>query len=425
MLRGRWESASQWLRCAYQGLLASPHHQDATLGNIPKILRQSFFALLICAAADTFAGFTIAEMAGILPLYPGLILLIPGVMGMRGNIFGSFGAMLGTSLHTGEIAPPYGSSRALRQQVGGAAVRTMAMSLVLALVVKALALSVGMDTIGIHRLILISVLTGILSGGILLVITIVITTESFRKGWDPDNISVPLITAAGDLLTVPILFISVLAVFGMSDLLARVFGFLAIAISIAYVAYALLSGDTILARITRQSLPVLIVCAILSTVAGTVMGMHLDMLTSFTAVLMLIPVVNAEGGNLGGILSSQLTSAYHLGATSMERRPDQPARKSFVSLIMLSMLLFPILGLVAHLVSGAAGLVSPGMAKLLAISVLGGLIATLLAILATYYLTYLFLKVGVDPDNVVIPIITSMMDVVGTICLILVTLAVL
>ncbi len=399
-------------------------HFTSTFGNVSKIIKQSFFALFICAAADIFAGFSIARLSHLLIVYPGLIILIPSVINMRGNIFGSFGARLGTSFHTGEISSPLGTSQALRQQVLGAATQTLVMSLVLALVVKGFGLATGLVTISIYDLILVSVISGILSGAVLLVFTLSMVIQSFKKGWDPDNISVPLITAAGDIITIPILFGSAIFVSGLGDTLTKAVSFLLIMFSTAATVYGLGSGRIILTKIIRQSFPILVLSAFLSTIAGVFMGMTEEMLVTFSAVLLLIPVFNAEGGNLGGILSSQLTSAYHLGLIQMGRIPDKRTKTNFQCILLLSLLIFPILGLLAYAVSRAFSMNSLGFNQLLFICLVAGLFTTLLAILVTYYSAYFFVKIGVDPDNVTIPLITSVMDVLGTASLILVTMAV-
>ncbi|MBN1323786.1 MAG: magnesium transporter [Methanotrichaceae archaeon] len=400
-------------------ILAAPE-KHSTFGNIPKIVKQSYFALFICAASDVFAGYSIAKMAHLLAIYPGLLILVPGLMGMRGNIFGSFGAMLGTSLHTGEIALPYRSSPAMRDQVAGAAVRTLILSLMLAMIVKMFSLVAGVEIMGLHHLILVSTLTGILSGTVLLVFTSLMIAESIRKGWDPDNISLPLITAAGDITTIPLLYLSIVIVLALSDTLVAIASLAVIVLSIVAGVYSITAGRPLLARIIRQSVPILVLCAGLNTVGGIFMGFNMELLLSYAAVLMILPVINAEAGNLGGILSSQLTSAYHLGITRLEIWPDGATKRNFLSLIVLSLLLFPTLGLIAETVAIASGLSSPGIWDLVRICLVAGLAATAFAISITYYLTHIFIKVGVDPDNVVIPILCSSMDVLGTGCLILV-----
>lgn len=48
-----------------------------------------------------------------LETFPGLLVLIPGAIGMRGNIFGSFASRLSTALHIGIIDPKFNHSEEL------------------------------------------------------------------------------------------------------------------------------------------------------------------------------------------------------------------------------------------------------------------------------------------------------------------------
>ena len=43
----------------------------------------------------------LAAMTGTLEQYPGLLVLVPAAIGMRGNIFGALGSRLATSIHAG------------------------------------------------------------------------------------------------------------------------------------------------------------------------------------------------------------------------------------------------------------------------------------------------------------------------------------
>lgn len=393
-----------------------------SFGNLRQIVKQSSFALLICAGADIFAGFSLAKMAHILSLYPGLVVLIPGIMGMRGSIFGSFVARLGTSLHTGEVSPPFSSSDALRQQIRGVVAQTLAISLVLALIVKGFGFIADLEIMSLHRLIVISALSGLLSGALLLAFVLNVILKSFRAGIDPDNISVPLISATCDLITIPILFASAVAVSALTESETWFISLALIAITSVAAAYSIYAGSPHLARIFRQSFPILAICSAVSTVAGTFMGLEIDMLVAWTAMLLLIPVFNGESGNLGGILSSRLSSAYHLGITKMNRRPDELTEKNFRSILLLSLLIFPFLGILAQIVSMVFGFGSPGFWKVMLICAVAGFSITAFTIAITYYLTYFSVKIGIDPDNVVVPIITSIMDVLGTGSLILMTI---
>src|SRR3954451_6062594 len=64
-------------------------------------LRQALAALLVSSGGDLLAGLTLGAITGTLEALPGLLVLVPAAIGMRGNIFGALGSRLGTSIHTG------------------------------------------------------------------------------------------------------------------------------------------------------------------------------------------------------------------------------------------------------------------------------------------------------------------------------------
>src|SRR5439155_18173584 len=70
-----------------------------------RTLRQGFVALLISSGGDLLAGLALASMSNRLALLPGLLVLIPAAIGMRGNIFGALGSRLVTGIHAGLFTP--------------------------------------------------------------------------------------------------------------------------------------------------------------------------------------------------------------------------------------------------------------------------------------------------------------------------------
>ena len=62
-----------------------------------RTLRQGLVALVLSTAAGFVAGLTLAHLTGTLTELPGLYVLIPAAVGMRGTIFGAIGARLGTA----------------------------------------------------------------------------------------------------------------------------------------------------------------------------------------------------------------------------------------------------------------------------------------------------------------------------------------
>ena len=74
---------------------------------------------------------------------------------------------------------------------------------------------------------------------------------------------------------------------------------------------------------------------------------------------------------------------------------------------------FVLVALVAHFGSEVAGLASPGLGDMLAVSLMGGLLATTFVVAVAYYGTMVAVRYGLDPDTYGIPIVTSTLDLVG------------
>ena len=64
-------------------------------------VRAGFVALLISSGGDLLAGLTLGSITGTLEALPGLLVLVPAAIGMRGNVFGAMGSRLSTAIHTG------------------------------------------------------------------------------------------------------------------------------------------------------------------------------------------------------------------------------------------------------------------------------------------------------------------------------------
>src|SRR5690348_15953425 len=64
-------------------------------------VRAGFVALLISAGTGLIAGITLGKISTTIEELPGLIILVPAAVGMRGNVFGALGSRLGTSVHAG------------------------------------------------------------------------------------------------------------------------------------------------------------------------------------------------------------------------------------------------------------------------------------------------------------------------------------
>src|SRR3954454_24353462 len=174
-----------------------------------RTLRQGFVALFISSGGDLLAGLALASMTGALQRLPGLFVLVPAAIGMRGNIFGALGSRLGTSIHAGTFEPTLRRrSGTVYQNAYAATVLTLASSVFLGVVARFVSVAIGQTSISVADFVAISILGGVLSSTIVGTVTVAMATLSERNRWDMDAVSAPLVTAIGDVVTIPALWLA-------------------------------------------------------------------------------------------------------------------------------------------------------------------------------------------------------------------------
>ncbi len=176
--------------------------------------------------------------------------------------------------------------------------------------------------------------------------------------------------------------------------------------------------------IVRQSVPVLAAAALLDLIAGVTVERRLDDLLAAEAVLILLPAFLGAAGALGGILSSRLSTQFHLGLDDATPLPSRASLRDMRSLVTLAVPVFLLAAVVAHVAAEVTGQTTPGFADLVALTLLAGLAATLFVIVVAYYTTMAAVRFGLDPDTYGIPVVTSTLDLAGAFTLILAMVAV-
>lgn len=364
------------------------------------------------------AGLTLGHNTERLEDLPGLLLMVPAAIALRGNIFGALGSRLGTSIHAGTFRLTLRPSSVVGENVLASLVLTLATSVALAVLAKGAAVVFGVaDSIALEDFVVISVVGGILASAAVLVTALGLTAGSVRFGWDPDNVTAPLVTAVGDVATVPALVLGS-ALIGQQWPVRVITIVSAAAIPLAALA-VIKFGRPGLRTILRESSPVLVIGILLDLVAGVTVERQLDSFALFPALLVMLPAFLAVSGAIGGTLSSRLASQLHLGTINPAPLPEARARADIVTSVGLAFPVFVTCGLLAHTFATVSDLASPGAGWLIAAALLGGIVATAMASLVAYYSTIASVRSGLDPDTYGIPLVTSAMDLLGAFLLIL------
>jgi mgtE-like transporter len=174
--------------------------------------------------------------------------------------------------------------------------------------------------------------------------------------------------------------------------------------------------------ITRAMLPVLLILTLVELGSGLVLGRFESTLLRDPSLLVLVPVTIGTAGNLGSILAARLSTAFHLGTLSFAA-DDETFAGNAVATVALAASIFPLVGLGAWGLTALAGSTNLPLPTVLAVSITSGLSLAVLAVLVTVVATYAAYRLELDPDDVVIPVVTNTCDVLGVVLLYLAVLA--
>jgi len=390
--------------------------------DVSRVLGEGFTALFICSIGDLIAGIILSGMTNQLEILPGLLILIPGAIGMRGNIFGALGSRLGSNLHIGTLSPELKQSDVLNQNIISTIILTIIMSIFLAFMAKIFSIVLGFESISIVDFTVISVLGGIFSGALLLPATILIAIKSYENGWDPDNVTTPLIATFGDLFTLPSILLAVQILLWIRNGFFEVILF-ALFISIGIIGFIVgIRGGTHLKKIIKHSTPTLFLSSIFGTTAGTILNTSFSVILDNPSILALVPLFSGESGDLVSILGARLSSGLHIGSIESTLRPTEGALRNFGIIIILAIIIYPLIGFLAHFGAVSLGIPSVGLNNMVLISTLAGLLLTPFMLLIAFYLNIFSYRKGLDPDNIVIPLSTSITDPVANTFLVIMVL---
>lgn len=175
--------------------------------------------------------------------------------------------------------------------------------------------------------------------------------------------------------------------------------------------------------ITRALLPVLLVLTLIELGSGLVLGSLETTLLTYPSLLVLVPVTIGTAGNLGSILAARLSTAFHLGLLAFSADDERLAGNA-LAVGALAVTVFPFVG------AGAWGLASVSvgarlpLATVVAVATATGLVLAVVAVVVALTATYAAYRLGLDPDDVVVPVVTNTCDALGVVVLFVVVAAV-
>jgi mgtE-like transporter len=188
-------------------ILAPHRHHWKARSMLHKEFKDIFAAEIISMTGGLLAGTLLAIYIDKLLLIPGLFILLPGFLEMRGNISGALAARLGTALDLRKMPAIISKNGDIKQNILATFVEVLVVALSLATVAYAVTYFIfGTATLLIF---LIAIIAALISNFIEVTLTTYTTFWLFKKGHDPNDIMGPYVTTTGDIVSVASLLIAI------------------------------------------------------------------------------------------------------------------------------------------------------------------------------------------------------------------------
>jgi len=371
-------------------------------GLLKEIILASFPALFLCLLLDFFAGAFLGKFfKKIMIEYPIILVILPGLMGLRGNIYGSLASRFTTMLHLGEMNPTLKDKNV---------VKNIFISILLSLLPVTILWLVGVikvREVGIAVAVFLIVITSTIFTSLLLgYSTALATIIPFKKGVDPDAVAAPIVTSIADLITIPLL---VGFMFLYEDTPKTFYFLLVLAIILSLIVGKGFKIGEQERKVFVEVLSIVGVLAFISSISGTLLESYSDIIHASIIFSVMYPAILDSTGNLGSVIGAKTSTRIHLGEI------EKLFNKTTVIEISLYTILAAILGVLANLIA-------IGVVKLTLHTHIGFvkpflLLYPLLAfgvMWMAYFLAITFDRLGLDPDNATVPTITTLADIFST-----------
>ena len=372
-----------------------------------RALKQQFASLFINVVGGFGSSVFLGAYRLFLTEHPWLMAINPLLRALNGNVFSSLLARINSGLHLGTIKPVLRDRNVLANIL--VVLSTILMTSISMIIILSLVL--GSDLLLMIEVIIPAKLIVV---SLLFPFTTYFSIETFKRGLDPESLILPVILLLGDIISNPITITYAQFLLGLQEYLRHVFLIIALVlVSIVIIGCFMVRTEKTL-RIMGESQAILFLCALLDLGAGILYASHIEFMATIPYVILTVTVFNAIAGSLASIYASRQNVMLHLGLTSHKPSREKLSYLPYMMLLMIysSILIFGIGIILSYIITGGPG-VSAYIC--LTITLISAIIITPVLWGLIQLFSYLSFRIGFDPDNVMTPILTSVIDFIGAV----------
>jgi len=382
-----------------------------------RVFSQSLLALMF-NVGGLVSGRLVVIFAPVFTASPWILALFPLVLTVRGGTSGILSGKIGTMLHTGEFKPQFrGNTGVLWILIKSTFVVTFSATLgmgFLAFMIQAIFHHVSFQTLPIF--VVLPVLTSTISVLIAIPLTLFVAIKTYQSGIDPDILVYPVMSTTNDLI-VSIIFLLLVNLILTSSSFVLVYG--AIIIILALISIFIVVNtyrDTLFSKTIREGVLIILLSSVFGIANGVILTSFRTEIEQIPSVLILYPALIAALGDMGSILGSMETTKLALGYVSSFNRV---LRDVLVDLISIESAAFIVHMIFAFVTQGIGWIsqIPSDLLQLIQIAGLSNLFSFFFISFVSLFIATQTFRYGLDPDNFVIPLTSSLSDTISTLVL--------
>ena len=180
-----------------------------------------------------------------------------------------------------------------------------------------------------------------------------------------------------------------------------------------------MDGGAEVRRVYRESVGILSVSLLGGLFAGAVLGSEpmREAFRQYPGLLLLLPAFLATRGNVYGAFGARLSSGLHQGLIRPELAYDERLVNAVVASFVNGIGISVVIGVLSWGILQGLGRESARLVELVGITLVSGVLTSVVLVFGLVGLVFGSYEFGLDPDNLIGPIVTTLGDVFGVVFL--------
>jgi len=247
-------------------------------------------------------------------------------------------------------------------------------------------------------------------------LTMAVSFISFKRGLDPDIVLYPIESTVSDffITLIYILVVNSFLQFGVAGQLPVILtGLMLVIVSGSFLSRNLREPE--FTKTVRESLMTLVFVAFIVNVTGSTLGKISESIGGRREIYTVYPAMIDTMGDVGAVTGSTATTKLALGTLKPSLSSITSHRIEISGVWIASLIMFLVYSVSSLTIQG---LLSPlNFLRFTALLITANLLAGSVIVIVSYVVAIVTYRRGLDPDNFVIPIESSLADSITTLSL--------